>query len=141
VLWMALDGFPIGDAEKTVLLGKLEELPRGRALIWLVARVVGSVVTVPLAEELAFRGFLLRRLIARDFQAVPAKCFTWYSFLVSSVLFGALHGRFLAGTLAGMIYALIVYRRGRLTDAVLAHATTNALIAVFVLTTGTWSLW
>jgi membrane protease YdiL (CAAX protease family) len=57
------------------------------------------------------------------------------------VLFGALHARWLAGALAGMLYAVAVYRRGELADAVLAHATTNALIAAYVLATGTWSLW
>jgi hypothetical protein len=40
-----------------------------------------------------------------------------------------------------MAYAWTVYRRGRLCDAVLAHATTNALIAAFVLGMGDWSLW
>jgi membrane protease YdiL (CAAX protease family) len=50
-------------------------------------------------------------------------------------------GRWLAGTLAGMLYAIALYRRGQLVDAVLAHGTTNALLAVYVLTTGSWSLW
>src|SRR5262249_2033474 len=67
--------------------------------------------------------------------------FTWLSFLASSAAFGALHGRWLAGTLAGMLYALAVYRRGQLADAVLAHATTNALLAAYVLATGSWGLW
>jgi CAAX prenyl protease-like protein len=63
------------------------------------------------------------------------------SFLVSSVLFGALHGRWLAGTVAGMFYAWAMYRRGRLADAVVAHATTNALIAADVLILGYWNYW
>ncbi len=84
---------------------------------------------MPLAEELAFRGFLTRRLIAADFQAVPEGRFTGMSFVVSSLLFGLLHQqRWLAGTVAGMAYALAYYRRGRLIDAVAAHATTNLLI-------------
>jgi len=57
------------------------------------------------------------------------------------MLFGALHGRWLGGTLAGMAYALALYRRGEVVDAIVAHATTNALIAGFVLATGSWSLW
>jgi membrane protease YdiL (CAAX protease family) len=57
------------------------------------------------------------------------------------ILSGALHGRWLAGTLAGMGYALTYFRRGELVDAIAAHATTNALIAGFVLVTGSWSLW
>ncbi len=42
---------------------------------------------------------------------------------------------------AGMGYALALYRRGQLGDAVMAHMTTNALIAVVVLVDGRWSLW
>jgi hypothetical protein len=55
--------------------------------------------------------------------------------------FGALRGRWLTGILAGTLYALGLYRRGELTDAIVAHATTNALIAAYVLTTGSWSIW
>jgi CAAX prenyl protease-like protein len=102
--------------------------------------VVGSVVTVPIAEELAFRGYLLRRLISADFDELAPR-FTWLSFLLSSFLFGVLHGRWLAGTAAGMLYAWAMYRRGRLADAVIAHATTNALIAADVLILGNWNYW
>jgi CAAX prenyl protease-like protein len=110
-------------------------------VVWLTFRVLGSVIVVPLAEELAFRGYLLRKLIARDFENVPLDQFTWVSFIGSSVLFGLLHGRWVAGTLAGMAYAWAVYRRGQLGDAVLAHMTTNALIAACVLLQGRWALW
>ena len=109
--------------------------------MWLIFRVLGSVITVPLAEELAFRGYLTRKLIAKDFETLPLGQFSWFSFIMASVLFGLLHERWLAGTLAGMAYALALYRRGQLGDAVIAHMTTNALIAVFVLTQGKWSLW
>ena len=125
-------------------LGQPEALasaPAGWSFFWMVFRVVGSVVTVPLAEELAFRGYLPRRLQAADFETVPLGRFSWLSFLLSSMLFGLLHGRWLAGTLAGMFYALALYRRRDLSEPVLAHAVTNALIAAYVLLTGTWSLW
>jgi len=107
---------------------------------WLLARVIGSVATVPLAEELAFRGFLTRRLISADFDTVPPGRFTWTSFAVSSVAFGVLHDRWLEGTMAGMLYALACYRRGSLGNAVAAHATTNALLSADALITGDWSL-
>jgi exosortase E/protease (VPEID-CTERM system) len=107
---------------------------------WLVARVVGSVITVPLAEELAFRGFLTRRLISADFDAIAPGRFTWTAFAVSSLAFGILHDRWLEGTMAGMLYALAYYRRGSLGDAVVAHATTNGLLSADALITGDWSL-
>ena len=139
LLWLALE--PNVDSSKTELARGLAELSAWSAAIWLAFRVFGSVIIVPLVEELAFRGYILRKLIARDFENVPFSQFTWLSFIMSSVLFGLLHGRWLAGTLAGMAYALASYRRGQLSDAVLAHTTTNALIAVCVLVQERWALW
>jgi CAAX prenyl protease-like protein len=111
----------------------LAEIPAGLAAGWLLFRVLGSVITVPIAEELAFRGYLLRRLISPRFDDLSTGRFTWLSFLVSSVLFGALHGRWLAGTVAGMYDAGALSRRGRVDDAIITHTTTNALIAADVL--------
>jgi CAAX prenyl protease-like protein len=139
LVWLALE--PVTDGSPDALGAYLAGLSPTRAAIWLAFRVLGSVVLVPVAEELAFRGYLIRRLIAADFEQVPPGRFTWLSFLVSSALFGVLHGRWLAGTLAGMGFAAALYRRGRLADAVLAHATTNALLAAYVLATGSWFMW
>ena len=140
LVWMALE--PAATEEtKLGLPEPLASAPAGWAIVWVVFRVLGSVITVPLAEELAFRGYLPRRLQAADFESVPIGRFTWLSFLISSLLFGLLHGRWLAGTLAGMFYAASLYRRRDLAEPVLAHAVTNALIAAYVLLTGTWSLW
>jgi exosortase E/protease (VPEID-CTERM system) len=140
VLWMTLEPSP--DAEKqAAFAASLHALPTGLMLTWLVVRVIGSVVTVPIAEELAFRGYLHRRLIDVDFDRVSLRRFTWLAFVVSSVLFGVMHGRWLAGTLAGMCYALLLYRRGELGDPISAHAITNAMIAAYVLATGHWLLW
>jgi exosortase E/protease (VPEID-CTERM system) len=108
----------------------LDGLPTWMVAGWVFGRVIGFVIITPLVEELAFRGYLMRRLIASDFQSVPVGKFTWLSFLVSSVLFGVLHGDWLAGTTAGMVYAGVVYRTGRLRDAIVAHAVTNGLLVV-----------
>ena len=40
-----------------------------------------------------------------------------------------------------MAYALAYYRRGKLIDAVAAHAITNLLITIYVFATGEWSRW
>jgi len=104
--------------------------------------VLGAVITVPIAEELAFRGFLLRRIASADFESVAWRAFSWAPFLISSVAFGLLHGdRWLAGILAGMVYAVAMLREGRIGEAVVAHAVTNGLLALYVLITGNWQLW
>lgn len=142
VLWMALEPLASTDsANRLSQVTAMSRLPLMLSAAWIVFRALGSIVIAPLAEELAFRGFLTRRLIAEDFSSVPMGQFTWFSFLVSSAIFGALHGRWLAGTLAGMLFAFAYYRRGRLSDAVVAHATTNGLISIYVLTTGEWGAW
>lgn len=139
VIWILLE--PNVDSSQTALPQGLAELTKGTAAGWLIFRVLGSVVAIPLAEELAFRGYLIRKLIAKDFENVPLGQFSWFSFMLTSVLFGLLHERWFAGTLAGMGYALALYHRRQLSDAVVAHMTTNALIAIFVLTQARWSLW
>lgn len=138
-LWIALE--PHAATSRTSPPPAVAALPAPLFAAWVAFRVVGSVLTVPIAEELAFRGYLTRRLIDADFEAVPPGRFSWPAFLISSLLFGALHGRWLAGALAGMAYALAWYRRGSMGDAVVAHAVTNALIAVAVLATRSWNLW
>jgi CAAX prenyl protease-like protein len=140
-VWTALEPAPPTGAGRTAVSDALASMPRAWAWAWLAARSIGSVIVVPVAEELAFRGYLTRRLIAADFRAVPEGRFTWASFLVSSLLFGLLHQRWLAGSVAGMAYALAYYRRGKLTDAIVAHALTNLLITLSVLATGDWYAW
>jgi CAAX prenyl protease-like protein len=76
-----------------------------------------------------------------DWRELPPGRFSWMSLLVSSIVFGLMHSSWLAGTLAGLAHAFSVSRRGQLLDAVLAHATTNALLASYVLATGAWALW
>lgn len=111
-------------------------------LSWIALRIASAVLTVPIAEELAFRGFLLRRLISADFDSLPLTRFTWPALLLSSLAFGLLHGRlWLPGTLAGLAYAFAMLRRGRVGEAIAAHATTNALLAAYVLTSHKWHLW
>ncbi len=110
---------------------------------WLVFRVIGATVTVPMVEELAFRGYLLRRLADIPLRRLPGEngVFTWLSFLLSSLIFGMLHGDWLAGSVAGAGFAVALYRRNALQDSIVAHMTTNLLLSGYVLATGNWSLW
>ncbi len=114
----------------------------GANLVWIVLRAATAITVVPLAEELAFRGYLMRRLAGSDFETVRPDQAPWWAVALSSLLFGLLHGsRWLAGTVAGVAYALVYRRRRNLGDAVTAHAVTNALLAVYVLSSGDWRFW
>jgi CAAX prenyl protease-like protein len=118
-----------------------EHLPIGGAYLWMVFRVIGFVAVTPLVEELAFRGYMIRRLMTSEIQTIPPGKFSWPSMVISSGLFGALHRPWLPGMLAGLLFALALRSRGRLGDAILAHVTANVMLAATVLFTGQWDLW
>lgn len=110
--------------------------------VWLACRIAAALTTVPIAEELAFRGFLIRYLAPRRF-ALSLSCnYTYLAIAISSLAFGALHGtHWIAATIAGLLYAIAFCRRRRMGDALAAHVTTNALLLMWVLESGNWSSW
>ena len=115
---------------------------------WIALRVAAAVVTVPIAEELAFRGYLARRLISREFDSVSFSSLTVLSICLSSAVFGLEHMKnlmdwqhLMLGTVAGLAFAVALRWRGRIGDAVVAHAVSNLLLAVWVLGLGDWAQW
>jgi exosortase E/protease (VPEID-CTERM system) len=109
---------------------------------WIAGRVATSVLVVPIAEELAYRGYLLRRIAATDFEAVGFRSVGGWPLLASSLLFGLAHGAmWLAGIAAGAIYGVVLIRTERIGEAVAAHATTNGLLAAYVLLLSHWEIW
>ncbi len=101
---------------------------------WVACRLIGTCLLVPVIEEAFFRGYVLARL-DRGGPAARAGAVA-----LSSGLFALLHGRPVAAGLAGVAFALVMLRRGRLGDAILAHAAANTLIAAAALAAGDWSL-
>lgn len=140
-LWIAADTLltaPASDAMPHALTDSSAPI----RITWIVFRILAAVLTVPIAEELAFRAYLIRRVISADFEALPLRAFTWLGLGISSLAFGFLHGGlWFAGILAGLLYAWALIRRGRIGEAVIAHSTTNALLACYVLIFHKWHLW
>ena len=90
----------------------------------LAVRLFGSAFVISVAEELFFRKWLV------DFAG-----FWWMV-----ALFAVEHDRWRVGAVAGVIYGLLCLRRG-LGAAVVAHATTNLALGLWVLRTGQWQFW
>jgi exosortase E/protease (VPEID-CTERM system) len=121
---------------------KLAALQPGLRGMWIVCRLAGGVLVVPIAEELACRGYLMRRLSRTDFDAVRFQSVRWPALAATAIVFGLAHGAlWLPGIAAGIVFGLLVVRRGQIGDAVVAHATSNALLAASVLGWGQWQLW
>jgi CAAX prenyl protease-like protein len=131
------------------LLLPREDMPAGLAAmsassraLWIAGRVATALVVVPFAEELAYRGYLLRRLVAADFESVPFAAVGWIPVLVTAIAYGILNGPlWAAGIAAGIVFALLLTRTRRMGEAVAAHVIANALLCAAVLLWHQWQLW
>jgi exosortase E/protease (VPEID-CTERM system) len=132
-LWLAMDR--VWPAAETTGMATATAGPA------MLARALSAILLVPIVEELAFRGFLARRICAAAFDRVDAAALPWRGIVISAVAFGLLHHRPLAGIAAGLAYGMIYRRRGVLGDAVVAHAATNAALVLVAWYTGRWDLW
>jgi exosortase E/protease (VPEID-CTERM system) len=136
-LWIAAAG-----PQPTAMPGPLAAAAVPVRVAWIALRILGAVATVPIAEELAFRGFLLRRFASPDFEDQPFRTVSWPALAASSVLFGVMHGRFWhVAIVAGFVFGLCARWNGRLGEAIAAHAVSNALLVCYVLYSGDWRVW
>jgi CAAX prenyl protease-like protein len=110
---------------------------------WLLVafRMAGAVLVVPLMEELFWRSFLMRWIDSPVFEGVDPQTTTLKAIVLSTFVFTLAHTQWLAAALAGLAYAFLYVRTGKLWAAVGAHAVTNALLGVWVLRTENWSFW
>jgi exosortase E/protease (VPEID-CTERM system) len=126
----------------TSIPAALAAMPAAARTLWIIARVAAAVITVPIVEELAYRGYLLRRLRLADFESVPFEAVGISALVISAIVFGLAHGTlWLPGIVAGLVYGWLLMRTGRIGEAVAAHATSNALLAAWVLLGNQWQLW
>ncbi len=114
---------------------------QGQAAV-LVLRAVRSAGIVPIVEELFWRAWMMRWLIAPDFRAVRLGAYTAQSFWIVAFLFASEHGSYWdVGLAAGIVYNWWMVRTRSLGDLILAHAVTNACLSAYVVMAGKWEYW
>jgi hypothetical protein len=110
--------------------------------LFIMVRILGSVVLVPIVEELFWRGWLMRWLVDKNVLKVPLGTYVPSVFWIVAVLFASEHGPYWeVGLAAGVIYNWWLIRTKTLADCILAHAVTNGLLAVYVVAAGHWQYW
>jgi len=111
--------------------------------LFLTIRMLATAAVVPVVEELFWRGWLMRWLIdSRDFQKVPPGTYQPLAFWLVAVLFASEHGPYWeVGLLAGIVYNWWMVRTRSLADCILAHAVTNAILGIYVISAGQWQYW
>jgi uncharacterized protein len=104
-------------------------------------RLAGAALVVPVMEELFWRAFVMRWIADADFRSVDPARVGAKALLISAVVFGLEHQLWLAGIIAGAAYGwLYVYSRN-LWMPIIAHATTNAALGIWVVSQREWRFW
>jgi uncharacterized protein len=112
-------------------------------LIWplVLTRWIGAALLVPLMEELFWRSFLMRWLQSPRFEALPPQRVGFKAVVLSTFVFMLAHTLWLGAIVAGLAYAWLYMRTGKLWVAVIAHAVTNGVLGAWVVLTGNWGFW
>jgi len=138
-VWIVACAFLMSPASEPASLLALSPWAR---VLWILGRMATAVLVVPVAEELAYRGYLMRRLLSKDFEAIEFRDVKPWALAVSSVAFGLAHGAlWMPGIVAGVVYGLLTVRTNSFSEGIVAHVTTNGLLAVGVLCFNHWEYW
>ncbi len=113
----------------------------GLALLFVATRILGSSIIVPPLEEVFYRSFLYRWIVRPDFQSVALNEFVPKAFFIVALMFGLSHVEWLPGILCALSYQWLVLRKNRLGDAMTAHAITNFLLGIWVVSRNAWKFW
>lgn len=139
-VWIHLDApwMQLGEATATFVPLDANGLP-----IWplIALRLIGAALVVPVMEELFWRSFLMRWIEHPGFERVDPQRVGLRAVLLSTFVFTLAHTLWLAAIVAGLAYAWLYRRSGTLWTAVVAHAVTNGLLGVWVISSGRWEFW
>ena len=105
--------------------------------------LLGAVLVVPFMEELFWRDFCWRSIIApNDFKLAAVGEWDWKAFLGVSLAFALVHGNWwLTSIVWAMMVGWLLVKTKSLGACIIAHGVTNLLLAAYVLRTHDWAFW
>lgn len=139
-LWITLDApwMMLGEPTATFL-----PLDAAGQPIWslLAVRWIGAALLVPVMEEMFWRSFLMRWVENATFESVVPQRIGVRAIVLSTFVFMLAHTMWLAAIVAGLAYAWLYVRTGKLWVPVIAHGVTNGVLGIWVVQTGNWAFW
>jgi len=141
-IWVGLDGlYPMFPFLGRRVGFNANALAPATRWAFIVVRMLGLALVVPLIEELFWRSFLMRWLIDQDFFRVPIGRVTPMAAATTSVLFALAHPEWLPALLTGLLWAGLLWRTRSLSACAVSHATANLALGIYVIVTGDWKFW
>jgi uncharacterized protein len=142
-IWVGLDSFYPKWGTSEAQWNPHEYFGRNSVLAWfmIIVRLGGVALVVPGLEEVFYRSFMYRYVVRPAFESVSLRCLNWTALTVTAAIFGFAHFEWLAAILCALLYQALVISKGRLGDAMLAHAVTNLLLGLWVVGREAWHFW
>jgi CAAX prenyl protease-like protein len=132
--WMSLGARPA--------FNPLEQLSADPRLAWgfLTVRFVGLVLVVPVIEEFFLRGFLMRFVSEPRWWSLPLASVSRTGLVAGSVVPALYHPEILAALVWFSAVSWLMLRTSNIWDCVTAHAMTNLVLGIYVVSADRWSL-
>jgi CAAX prenyl protease-like protein len=109
---------------------------------FIAVRLASATLLVPVMEELFWRDFAWRTLIAPvDFKLADVGEVDWKAILIVSLIFASVHVQWITALVWGIIIAGLLVLTRSLGACIIMHAVTNLLLGLYVLKTGDWYFW
>lgn len=109
--------------------------------VFLAIRFFGLALLVPLIEEAFLRAFLMRFVMHDNWSEIPFGTVNRMAIAAGILLPVLYHPEKLAALVWFSLVTWLMIRTKNFWDCVAAHAVTNLLLGIIVVTTGWWALW
>jgi len=119
------------------------QLGSGWALwLFLVVRIGGASIVVPIVEEIFWRGWVLRVLVDYwKWERVPLGIYTLRSFVICSLASALEHPMWEVGILCWAAWNLLFYWKKSLLFMIVMHGVTNFALYAYVVYARDWVFW
>ncbi len=112
-----------------------------RAWIFLAIRFFGLALIVPVIEEFFLRGFVMRFVVDQQWWEVPFGKVNRLAIVLGTLVPMLMHpAELLAAAAWFSLVTWLMLRTRNIWDCVAAHAVTNFLLGIYVVTSGNWKL-
>ena len=109
---------------------------------FIAVRLGSAALLVPVMEELFWRDFAWRSIIApADFKLAQVGEVDWKAILIVSLIFCSVHVQWITAFVWGLMIAGLLVVTRSLGACIIMHGVTNFLLGLYVLRTGDWYFW
>jgi CAAX prenyl protease-like protein len=113
----------------------------GRDALWMLSRLIGAAIIVPVMEELFWRSLVMRWIDDKNFLYFSPSKVSLLALVISASIFASAHHLWLAGLFAGLVYGVLYIRYKNLWVPIVSHAVTNGVLGIWVMSTDNWQYW